>query len=52
MRIAVISDIHANPESSRGILTNIEDSNIDTVVCLGDNNRSKIHPLRYPFGFQ
>jgi predicted phosphodiesterase len=37
MRIAVISDIHSNLEALRQVLTDIGNSNIDTVVCLGDN---------------
>lgn len=37
MRIAVISDIHSNLEAFTQVLTDIENSNIDTVVCLGDN---------------
>lgn len=37
MRIAVISDIHANLEAFTQVLTDIGNSNIDTVVCLGDN---------------
>jgi len=37
MRIAVISDIHSNLEALRQVLIDIENSNIDTVVCLGDN---------------
>lgn len=37
MRIAVISDIHANLEAFTQVLTDIGNSNIDTIVCLGDN---------------
>ncbi|MBW2589896.1 MAG: metallophosphoesterase [Deltaproteobacteria bacterium] len=37
MRIAVISDIHANLEAFTQVLTDIGNSNIDTIICLGDN---------------
>ena len=37
MRIAVISDIHANLEAFKQVLADIGRSNIDRVVCLGDN---------------
>jgi predicted phosphodiesterase len=37
MRLAVISDIHGNLEAFREILTDIDSSQIDQVVCLGDN---------------
>jgi predicted phosphodiesterase len=36
MRIAVISDIHANLEALEQVLVDIDGSNIDRVVCLGD----------------
>jgi predicted phosphodiesterase len=37
MRLAVISDIHGNLEAFREVLTDIDCSHIDKVVCLGDN---------------
>ena len=37
MRIAVISDIHANLEALEQVLVDINGSNIDRVVCLGDS---------------
>jgi predicted phosphodiesterase len=37
MRLAVISDIHANLEALEQVLTDIDGSNIDSVVCLGDS---------------
>lgn len=37
MRLAVISDIHANLEALQQVLIDIDGSNIDRVVCLGDN---------------
>ena len=37
MRLAVISDIHANLEAFRQVLIDIGKSNIDNMICLGDN---------------
>ena len=37
MRIAVISDIHANLEALEQVLADIDESNIDRIVCLGDS---------------
>ena len=37
MRIAIISDIHSNLEAFTQVLTDIEQSRVDRVVCLGDN---------------
>jgi predicted phosphodiesterase len=37
MRIAVVSDIHGNLEALRRVLADIDQSGIDSVVCLGDN---------------
>ncbi len=37
MRIAVISDIHANLEALEQVLADIDESNIDRMVCLGDS---------------
>jgi predicted phosphodiesterase len=37
MRIAVISDIHGNMEAFTRVLNDIDASNIDGVICLGDN---------------
>jgi predicted phosphodiesterase len=36
MRIAVISDIHANLEALQAVLTRIEVLKADKIVCLGD----------------
>ncbi|HAJ78581.1 MAG TPA: metallophosphoesterase [Fibrobacteres bacterium] len=36
MRIAVISDIHANYEALEAVLSDISEQKIDQVVCLGD----------------
>jgi predicted phosphodiesterase len=37
MRMAVISDIHGNLEAFEQVLIDIEKSNIDNTICLGDN---------------
>jgi predicted phosphodiesterase len=37
MRIAVISDVHGNLEALRQVLSDIERSGIDAILCLGDN---------------
>jgi len=37
MRMAVLSDIHGNLEALEQVLTDIDGSNIDRVVCLGDS---------------
>ena len=37
MRIAVISDIHGNMEAFRKVLSDIDRSDIDEVISLGDN---------------
>lgn len=36
LRIAVISDIHANLEAFRAVLGDIDDQNVDSIICLGD----------------
>lgn len=36
MRIAVISDIHANYEALKSVVEDIKSQNVDKVVCLGD----------------
>ena len=36
MRVAVISDIHANLEALKQVLFDIDRSNVDSVICLGD----------------
>jgi predicted phosphodiesterase len=37
MRIAIISDIHGNLEAFDQVLADIDRSNVDKVICLGDN---------------
>jgi predicted phosphodiesterase len=37
MKIAVVSDIHGNLEAFRQVLADIDQSGVDSVVCLGDN---------------
>jgi len=36
MRLAIISDIHANLEALEAVLEDVDKSNIDEIVCLGD----------------
>ena len=36
MKIAVISDIHGNIEALEEAFSNIQNRNLDTIVCLGD----------------
>jgi predicted phosphodiesterase len=36
MKIAVISDIHGNYDALAAVLEDIDHSNVDTIVCLGD----------------
>jgi putative phosphoesterase len=36
MRLAIISDIHGNLEALSQVLTRIDDSKVDEIVCLGD----------------
>jgi len=36
MKIAVISDIHANVHALINVLTDIDNENVDTIICLGD----------------
>ena len=36
MRLAIISDIHANLEALEAVLEDIDKSNIDDIICLGD----------------
>ncbi len=37
MKIAVISDVHGNMEAFREVLADIDRSNVDTIMSLGDN---------------
>jgi predicted phosphodiesterase len=37
MRLAVISDVHGNLEALKEVLADIDRSQVDSVVCLGDN---------------
>ena len=36
MKIALVSDIHANFEAFKSVLADIDKDGIDTIVCLGD----------------
>ena len=44
MKIAVISDIHANLYALRNILEHIDDQKVDTIICLGDLVGYGTHP--------
>ncbi len=37
MKIAILSDIHANMEAFRAVLVDMDGIDIDAAVCLGDN---------------
>lgn len=37
MRIAIVSDIHGNLEAFNQVLTDIDRSKVDEIICLGDN---------------
>ena len=37
MRLAIISDVHGNLEALKEVLADIDQSQVDSVVCLGDN---------------
>ncbi len=36
MKIAVISDVHANLEALNAVLEHIEGESVDSIICLGD----------------
>ncbi len=36
MRLAILSDVHANLEALKAVISDIEQSNIEKVVFLGD----------------
>jgi len=36
MRIAIVSDVHANADALRAVLDDIDRRNVRAVVCLGD----------------
>lgn len=36
MRVAVISDIHANLEALNSVIKDIRKRNVDKIICLGD----------------
>lgn len=36
MRIAIIADIHGNLEALKSVLTDINQNNVDKIICLGD----------------
>ena len=51
-RLAIITDIHGNIEGLNAILKDIENKNIDEIICLGDtidigpNSKECIDKLR------
>lgn len=44
MRIAIISDIHANLEALKATLIDIKKKNVDKIICIGDIIGKGIHP--------
>jgi len=44
MKIAIISDIHANLQALQATLKDIEKRNVDQIICLGDTISKGIHP--------
>lgn len=44
MRIAIISDIHANLEALKATMKDIEKRKVDKIICLGDTISKGVHP--------
>ena len=44
MKIAIISDIHGNLEALKATLQDIENRNVDKIICLGDTIAKGVHP--------
>ena len=44
MRVAVISDIHANLEALNSVIKDIRKRNVDKIICLGDIIAKGVHP--------
>lgn len=44
MKIAIISDIHANLEALKSTFKDIKNKNVDKIICLGDIIAKGIHP--------
>lgn len=44
MKIAIISDIHANLEALNATIKDIEKRNVDKIICLGDTISKGAHP--------
>lgn len=44
MKIAIISDIHANLEALKATIKDIEKRNVDKIICLGDIISKGAHP--------
>ncbi len=45
VKIAIISDIHANLEALKATFEDIEKRNVDKVICLGDIIAKGVHPV-------
>lgn len=44
MKIAIISDIHANLEALKATMKDIEKRKVDKIICLGDTISKGVHP--------
>lgn len=44
MKVAIISDIHANLEALNATIKDIKKRNVDKIICLGDTIAKGIHP--------
>ena len=44
MKIAIISDIHANLEALKSTLEDIKKRKVDKIICLGDIIAKGVHP--------
>lgn len=44
MKIAIISDIHANLEALKATMKDIEKRKVDNIICLGDTISKGVHP--------
>lgn len=46
MRIAFISDIHGRLQTLKAVLDDIEKSNVQSIICLGDNLSLGVEPRK------
>lgn len=44
MKIAIISDIHANLEALKATMKDIEKRKVNKIICLGDTISKGVHP--------